>query len=258
MRQTALIKALRRLKDILVDELSLVDRPANQEPFLVMKRSELVEDGTQTNESESTDAPAQETPEGEERTAPANPTLSAAVQALEALTQAVEGLDGDEQLGDMEGELRESLVALLAQLGAPPSPPATDSGGKAQIAAELRRAIDELKLVTAPPAAPALPAEPAVPVTPRAPDVETEPDDRVEHVRDALAMLESTVRAFGETVKAQGERLTKIEKQAGLPNSQGAEGRRAPSPRAASSWPLDFNHPMDRDSVNKDVSFHDI
>ena len=251
MNTSALEKALRRLKDIVVNELSLVDRPANQEPFLLMKRSEPVGETTESAESTETEsAPEGSSPES--TTQASNPTLAVAVQALESLTQAVESLDSDEGLGEMESELRETLGALMSHLGveaqaAPATPAGTplNDEAKTKIVTELRRAIDELKAVST--RAP----------EPEAPKAEPESDDRVDQVRDALASLESTVRAFGETVNKQGQRLAHVEKQFGLPNSQAPGGNPKPPP-AAAGWPFDLNAPRDRDNVEKSVSFHDI
>ncbi len=251
MSRSALEKALRRLKDIVVRELSLVDRPANQEPFLLMKRSEPVGETTESAESTETES----APEGsspEPTTQASNPTLAVAVQALESLTQAVESLDSDEGLGEMEPELRETLGALMSHLGveapaapaAPAETPANDEA-KTKIVTELRRAIDELKAVSEKTPAP----EPA--------KAEPEGDDRVDQVREALASLESTVREFGQTVNKQGERIAHVEKQFGLPNSQAPDGNPKPPP-AAAGWPFDLNAPRDRDNVEKGVSFHDI
>ena len=254
MNTSALEKALRRLKDIVVNELSLVDRPANQEPFLLMKRSEPVGETTEFAEpTETASDPGGSSPES--TTQASNPTLAVAVHALESLTQAVESLDSDEGLGEMESELRETLGALMSHLGvaapavptAPAETPASDEG-KSKIVAELRRAIDELKAATENAPAP----EPA-----KAEPDGVERDKRVDQVRDALASLESTVREFGETVNKQGERLAHVEKQFGLPNSQAPGGNPKPPP-AAAGWPFDLNAPRDRDNVEKSVSFHDI
>ena len=256
MSQAALEKALRRLRDIVVRELSLVDRPANQEPFLVMKRSEPVGETTESAESTETEsAPEGSSPEQTSTAQAPNPTLTVAVQALESLTQAVESLDSDEGLGEMESELRETLGALMSHLGvaapavptAPAETPASDEG-KSKIVAELRRAIDELKAATENAPAP----EPA-----KAEPDGVERDKRVDQVRDALASLESTVREFGETVNKQGERIARVEKQFGLPNSQAPDGNPKPPP-SGGSWPFDLNAPRDRDNVEKSVSFHDL
>ncbi len=252
MNTSALEKALRRLKDIVVRELSLVDRPANQEPFLLMKRSEPVGETTESAESTETENAPEEGSSPEPTTQASNPTLAVAVQALESLTQAVESLDGDEGLGEMESELRETLGALMSHLGVqapavPETPTETSANdeAKTKIVTELRRAIDELKTVSAnaPAHAPA--------------KEQPEGDDRVDQVRDALASLESTVREFGETVNKQGERIAHVEKQFGLPNSQAPDGNPKPPP-AAAGWPFDLSAPRDRDKVEKSVSFHDI
>ena len=236
MNRAALEKALRRLKDIIVSELSLVDRPANQTPFLITKRSESVGDEiaatTESIETDATSAGGRATDGAEtEATEPENATLSVAVQALESLTQAVESLDSDEGLGEMEGELRDALRALMAHLGMGESPPAESpestpepeqEGARTKFLEELRGAIGELRDL----------AEKLAPRT-QASSSGDAASDRIEQVRDALATLESTVRSFGETVNKQEARLARVEKQFGLPQSRAVGGAPKPEPSAA-------------------------
>ena len=76
------------------------------------------------------------------------------------------------------------------------------------------------------------------------------------------AKLDSVVtelRAIGETVKAQQQRLARMEKRFGLPNSApiGERPTRAED-EADVGWPLDLNRSLDRESVDKAISFHDV
>jgi len=74
-----------------------------------------------------------------------------------------------------------------------------------------------------------------------------------------LAQVARTLQTLTATVRAQQQRLARLEKRSGLPNSQPA-GERAPGAGGGTggSWPLDLNQPVDRESVDKAVSFHDL
>ena len=48
----------------------------------------------------------------------------------------------------------------------------------------------------------------------------------------------------------------RVEQQFGLPNST-AHAERVTRATEEIGWPLDLNHPMDRESVDKAISFHD-
>jgi hypothetical protein len=61
-----------------------------------------------------------------------------------------------------------------------------------------------------------------------------------------------------DAVKKQQQRLARLEKQYGLPNSLPSGESRASLYDEDESWPRDLNAPVDRDSVDKSVSFHDV
>jgi hypothetical protein len=61
---------------------------------------------------------------------------------------------------------------------------------------------------------------------------------------------------MAEAVRGLTERLVRVEKQHGLPNST-PRTERAPKSDDV-GWPLDLNNPMGRESVDKAVSFHDL
>ena len=73
----------------------------------------------------------------------------------------------------------------------------------------------------------------------------------------SLAKLAESFRTLSETVKTQHERLGRVENQFGMPNSAGPAEQVA---KVATDvgWPLDLNKPMDRENVDKAVSFHDL
>ena len=78
------------------------------------------------------------------------------------------------------------------------------------------------------------------------------------HFTTTLAAMGESFRALADTVKEQQQRLARVEKQFGLPNSsQSPESVRKAAPEEV-GWPMDLNNPMDRESVDKAVSFHDL
>ena len=77
-------------------------------------------------------------------------------------------------------------------------------------------------------------------------------------VTDSLAKLADSFRALSETVKEQQQRLGRVEKQFGLPNSAAPAERMSKATVEDVGWPLDLNKPKDRESVDKAISFHDL
>jgi hypothetical protein len=76
---------------------------------------------------------------------------------------------------------------------------------------------------------------------------------------DQIGALVGSVQALTGTVQQQQQRLARLEKRSGLPNSQPAgERSTGPAGGGSASWPLDLNRPVDRESVDKAISFHDL
>ena len=112
-----------RLLDIVVEEVSLVDRAANKHRFLIVKRSEPMDESTTqttTDQSDTEDVTSETTedPETEGATEegngePQDEVLALAVEALEHLTGAVEQLstvapeDAQARVTELAGALRE-------------------------------------------------------------------------------------------------------------------------------------------------------
>lgn len=263
--------SIHRLLDIVVEEVSLVDRAANEHTFLVVKR-----DTSMTVETESSDEDLSQIPEeqsisddfsqsDQEESEPEHsaegrsehPMMMHAVQALEALTGAVELLGvsstddaQDAQLLALATELRAVADRLLSEQA---SSPVTDSTGpehtersstfEAQLAA-VRQALSQLSQseMQPPPAPPPQPAQ----------------ADQSAQLAQSIAAMGASLQTLMETVRAQQKRLVQVEKQFGLPNSaQSTERVRKAEPEEI-GWPMDLNQPMDRESVDQAVSFHDL
>ena len=256
-----------RLLDIQVEEVSLVDRAANEHRFLIVKRSDTPMADTQdavVDDAAPDEGAAPSADPDNEPAAAIDPLLAHAVTALEGLTSTVELLGSlgahtaDPRLAPLASELKATAEALLARAGVPASgddggsdeieeadegAPAEDASFEANLAS-ARAALAQLSSLTAaakPEAAPSPAPAPALP----------------EQLTASLEAMTASFRALAETVKEQQQRLARVEKQFGLPNSTSTERVRKAEPEEV-GWPMDLNHPMDRESVDKTVSFHDL
>ena len=75
-------------------------------------------------------------------------------------------------------------------------------------------------------------------------------------VSKQLENVATSLRSLTGAVKEQGQRLARVEKGTGLPNSR-THDERPPAREEDVGWPLDLNRPLDRESVDKATSFHD-
>ena len=276
-------RAVHRLLDMVVEEVSLVDRAANQHRFLIVKRSEPMDQETTAAESntpqETEPAPAdtqeavvdlnelpEEDGEGDGETtaseaAPAS-ALEVAAKVLENITDAVEALSSapEAEARARVSELAKDLQAAAERLGgesggehtAPAAgPAASDSApGFDAVITSVRsllervgQTLDAAKSASAP-----------------EPTVKTEsPEGPGPDIASKLDEVVTVLRSLGETVKEQQQRLARMEKRFGLPNSAPTGERPARSEDDADiGWPLDLNRSLDRDSVDKAISFHDV
>ena len=246
-----------RLVDIQVEEVSLVDRAANEHRFLIVKRSDTPMADTQTDTAEdtaATDVSAAPDPAAATNTGPSSdPLLAHAVAALEGLTGTVELLGSlgagavDGRLAPLAAQLQATAEALLTRAGgtevedlneATNDPP--DDTAFADRLAAARDAIARLAALSTsgptPTAPPAIPSE----------------------LGASLAAMTESFRSLTETVKSQQQRIARVEKQFGLPNSAPSPERVRKAEPEEVGWPMDLNQRMDRESVDKAVSFHDL
>jgi len=331
MNRTSLLKAdsrrlkapersegINRLLDIVVEEVSLVDRAANKHRFLIVKRSDEMDETT----TDTTTSPADETT-AETNPAPApdseaggadegaggggEPTggatesapLAVAVAALEGLTETVEllGTLGEEEakprLAELATELRgvsERLWAACRPPGVSAQPSAVSEGvpsagelmadGRMLTAGErsepgaafasvieaVRATLQRVEAACRPPGVSGQPSA----VSEGAPSAgqliadgrtltageQSEPSDG--GLGDQLAELATELRALTDTVKEQQQRLARLEKRFGLPNSAPSGERPPRADDEDVGWPMDLNRPFDRESVDKAISFHEL
>lgn len=256
-------EGVHRLVDMVVEEVSLVDRAANNHRFLIVKRDDAMDDTT-------TEATAEKatTDEVEDTQAEGDSPLGAAVAALESLTAIVELLSAteeggaDERLATLAEQLRTTAEDVLKRAGLTPAPdeapatvPATTDGAPTNLLADVTAAKEAISRL-ADLAKKALP----LPTEKRKPEPLAESPAPAVPATDALGKLAESFKALSETVKEQQQRLGRVEKHFGLPNSAApAEAVSKAKPTAETvGWPMDLNQPKDRESVDKAVSFHDV
>ncbi|RKH35656.1 hypothetical protein D7Y13_07860 [Corallococcus praedator] len=221
--------SVHRLVDMVVEEVSLVDRAANKHRFLLVKRDgDTMHDAPQdTSQAEGDNHAASDTSKADDA------VLAAAQQALEAVTALVEALTSTDGIdGVRVVEVAQHLRALA------------DALEEDEDNSEDEEDVEARAKAGSPAPAPQ-PAPPA-------------PSPDASGVMEGLTKLTDAVRALEGSVKEQHQRLGRVEKQFGLPNSS-APAERPPKPPAEDvGWPLDMNKPLNRESVDKALSFHDV
>ncbi|MCY1036180.1 hypothetical protein OV207_32395 [Corallococcus sp. BB11-1] len=221
--------SVHRLIDMVVEEVSLVDRAANKHRFLLVKRDgDTMDDAPQdTSQAEGANSATSDTSKADDA------LLATAQQALEAVTALVEALASTDGIdGVRVVEVAQHLRALADTLED------EDEDDEEDVEARAKAAN------------PAPPPQP----TPPAPA----PGLDASGLTESLTKLTDAVRALEGSVKEQHQRLGRVEKQFGLPNSS-APAERPPKPSAEDvGWPLDMNKPLNRESVDKALSFHDV
>ncbi|HMA93893.1 MAG TPA: hypothetical protein VKP30_14480 [Polyangiaceae bacterium] len=301
-----------RLVDMVVEEVSLVDRAANNRQFLIVKRDQSMDEDADTDKAAELDV-------NDDSPGAANSAaLNAALSALESLTAIVEAIsatqsgDPSPRLTELAGELRTAADQIASWQGHDPlaaddadsgetSSGDTASDGGAQGPAAQAKAKTGSKAKAPPGKAKAKKPPPKFP--PKRPknddaedeevDADDEEDDENEELEAAKSTIGKIARLLESVTKAnkpdvasvpdsssaglattvsklahavqqltqsfneQQQRLGRVEKQFGLPNSAASTERSSKSSDDAIGWPLDLNHPMDRQSIDKSVSFHD-
>jgi hypothetical protein len=218
--------------------------------------------------------------------------LEIAVAALEALTEAVATL-GDaasEEAGPHLVALANELRSAAEQIVQAVDPEAAAAGTGEDISAPdqldsaissirdllgsvekmIQPAIEKAKAQTptAPGAAQASPGwAPQAPAAAASPGVATQtptaPAAAASGAADSelsksLTSLAASMANLAGVVKQQNQRVASLEKRFGLPSSSATdEHPRRSSDGEDVGWPLDMNRPMDREHIDKAVSFHD-
>jgi len=290
-------RRVHRLLDIVVEEVSLVDRAENKHRFVIVKRSDEMDETTndtgdtqsqEEHSEEQTNAEDTEGAAGEEQTSEQatggqeTEALGVALEALEGLTEAVETLHAldDEQAGprltEIAGQLQ-SASERLTTLAGQPAGEGEGAGSQQQegsgvgggnqdgkdgkdLASVLAAVRDTLQRVGSLMDAG---GEDSGAGQEGASDKGGGQDDLANTGGEAgqgKGKLADEIRALADAVRGQQQRLARLEKRAGLPNSAPTgelPPRRGPDDEDV-GWPMDLNRPCDRESVDKSVSFHDV
>jgi hypothetical protein len=232
-----------RLVDMVVEEVSLVDRAANLRRFLIVKRDDSMDDTQDTSKAD----------------VPEDSPLGMALAALESLTDIVELLgddaeDADPRIASLAEQLRSTGEQLLSQAGLSDGDDGDESAkalSPAQNIASTKAAVARLRRGK----------KPAPKDEEEAPEDEGKGDEAkkvdLAPITEGLAKLTESFKALSESVTAQSQRLGRVEKQFGMPNSLPTPAPRAKPQEADVAWPLDLNNPLDRASVDKSISFHE-
>lgn len=235
-------EGVHRLVDMVVEEVSLVDRAANLRRFLIVKRDDSMDDTEDTTKAD----------------VPADSPLGMALAALESLTDIVELLgsdvdDADPRIAALAEQLRTTGEQLLSQAGLSEE----EDGDETE---KARSVADNLVATKAAVARLRRGKKPA-PKDKEDHPVDEEKDDTkkvdLAPITDGLAKLNEAFKALSESVTAQAQRLGRVEKQFGLPNSAPPPEPVTKSQPEEVGWPMDLNKPMDRENVDKAVSFHE-
>ncbi len=259
-----------RLVDIVVEEVSLVDQAANKRQFLVIKRARSGMSMTSTTKENQTETANDDaaTLEAIERVGKAVAELAdevdepsevarlvAIAEQLGELVRSILDADAEEaaespaeEQAEAEGDAATKAAPTpsgAASSGvAAPAPSTSKDAAFAKIEETLASLRAKANVPSAPAAAEAPPAPPAPPPPPAAPSA------------DPLTKVLAAIETIGTDLRAQAQRLGRLEKGVGLPSSQPTSERSRSEP-ADVSWPLDLNAPVGRDVVDKRVSFHD-
>ncbi|WP_141621563.1 hypothetical protein [Myxococcus sp. AB036A] len=221
--------SVHRLVDMVVEEVSLVDRAANKHRFLLVKRDDMHDAPQDSAPAEDASSTTSDTSKAEDA------VLASAQQALEAVTALVEALASTDGVDSVRVvEVAQHLRTLADALEDEDED--EDKDDEEDVEARAKAAN---------PAPAPQPAPPA-------------PSPDASGVMEGLTKLTDAVRALEGSVKEQHQRLGRVEKQFGLPNSS-APAERPPKPNVEDvGWPLDLNKPLNRESVDKALSFHDV
>lgn len=254
-----------RLVDMVVEEVSLVDRAANKHRFLIVKRDDAMDDTTLTEVTATVVAGSPDASEAGGVEIDDDSPLGAAVAALESLTDMVELLSAlggeatDPRLAMLAEQLASASTQLLARVGVDTEEDEAEpvEARAPEPAAPVPKTL-QANLASAKAAVQRLAGRRAKPAAPKVDKVAEQASPEASALTKSLASLSESFRALSDTVKQQQQRLGRMEKQFGLPNSAAPAEHVSKAAPEEVGWPLDLNKPMDRENVDKALSFHDL
>ncbi|MCP4676632.1 MAG: hypothetical protein GY854_14185, partial [Deltaproteobacteria bacterium] len=271
-----------RLRSMLVHEISLVDYAANRHRFLIAKRSnawtdvnetaatETEETSTQTENTEAAEAQGAGMQEAGEQSAPpaeegaGTEDTGGAATSIEPQLEQIRATT--EQFSTMVEQLSQMTEALKAPDGSEAE--ATKDAGAGESASEdqeedqtgavtanLAQVMSSLKETLQPLGA----LLTGMVGSMQKEGEQGEAQDSAPNPAGAqVDTLVTAMNSLSEMIQAQQTRLAQVEKSFGLPASLPVGESTQPTKSGHVSWPLDLNAPVDRESTDKEVSFHDV
>lgn len=244
---------VKRLVDMVVEEVSMVDRAANKRRFLLVKRDDMEDEnknettnetptgqeGEIVEEKAAGDAPADggAPPAGDSAAdpgmdgeAPADPVLATAVSALEVLTELVESLgesgatpESSARLAELAQSLGDIAQSILSQVGgAPAAEQKSDKTG--DLIKQAKALVDQFGGQVA--ASAEKQAKSEVTLT------------------KSITDINQAVGRYEQMLKEIHERVKKVEKSVGAPASQPVTSVSKSAGEDLVSWPDDLNAPI--------------
>lgn len=264
---------IHRLLDIVVEEVSLVDRAANRHRFLIVKRSDSMDEMQSSTEDQpavlNTEAATTDPSTGWDDTddsqasekpkpTPHSKALAVAVRALEQLTAAVETLASEDEaestrLGDLAAELHGVATELAALANGTGMNTGSQDDALSAFLGSIEQALGQAKGLMGQRPQPNTGAT----GTSQASTNTSEPAPSAA-LSKQLGELTEAMRGLSTSIAQQQQRLARLEKHHGLPNSRPSGEQPVRREVEDAGWPLDLNQPFDRHSVDKSVSFHDV
>lgn len=223
-------EARQRLTDIVVREVSLVDRPANQQPFLVIKRTGDNKMEAPLNSAipeEGVDLAVEKTSTPKEKDMKIVQNLGEAISALMAkLPEEMMNAPEAQAVADQLGRVEDYVASMIEQLGGEPPQTASEAQAEGEMNPEDKMS-DEEKMKdpsqmksedpegeeeTAPPE----PVDPSTEKTEEAPSVD------LKELRDLLASLHGELGKQTQKTEEVSKRLETLE-SARLPSRSTGE-----------------------------------
>lgn len=236
-------KAKFRLERIRVKEVSGVDRPANLEPFLVVKRDDAMADDVKQTEETEKAVPPPPAPAA----APGPPAASAPPQPPAAAKLGPISTAMKDMVLDGAKSIIESVQGIAMAVGEAPTD--DNAGAPPELAASFGATIGKLQqlmqAVTPAPAAPPPQAPPPQAPPPAAPAAKSDApvidaDAIGAALAKAMAPITAELRSSADKLTAAVQVTAAAKVVKNLPVGNGQRGEGEPEPAKAHVWPEDL------------------
>lgn len=257
-------EAVNKLSDITVEEVSIVDRPANRRTFLVVKSAR----GTAAEPAAEKPAPMKISAEEKAKLTQKVQAASTAIDAMKTVLDTAEEAAG----AGVPEELRATMEAVGKLLGKPEAKPEVkpaegdvEKAGRKFSAANEAKLRDAQKLISDLLGEGAKDDEPDVPETAASATTkaaEPKPETKVEknETAEAIASLTNVVSTLVTAVKAQKARIDEL--STSTPGSrqvskaaEGVDDEPETKTEEEFTWSMDMNRPHTRANTPVEKSF---